>query len=172
MNNKKTLEIFLRSLEEYGYPSIWEEATEAINFDRIIVNLGSDSIGRNRLLLIRLIDFPLSAKQKDAEHLIQLFYLFPFCFQEASAAELSRLLIYYNNTFDLPGFGLDELTQQIYFKQNLLKPNGLMSKRTFIAIVGAISMFVETFSDTIEEVAGGKSMKKALMDTIMAFKAA
>lgn len=168
----KTLEMFLRTLKEYGYSCRWEEASEAINFERIIVDLGNDSKGRNRSLLVRLIDYPISANEKDAEHAIQLFTAFPFSFKEASAAELSRLLMYYNNSLEFPGFGLYEISRHIYYRQMLIKPSGFINKRTFIAFIGALLLIIEAFSDTIEEVAEGKSMKQALTDTLNMLKKA
>lgn len=164
----KNLAIFQKYLEEHGFPCQWLAPTEDAAFERLIVDLGKDHKGRERPLLIHMIDYPLSMQKEDAEHAVQLFFAFPFRFQPNNAAELARLLAFYNNSFELPGLGMEEREQHIYFRYTFLKPNGFVQIRTFMAMVGAILLIADTLSDVIEDVAGGKSMKQALVDMVHA----
>lgn len=84
------------------------------------------------------------------ELFIQLFAPLPFKGSETNYGRLAKELIRINNTTLFPGFGFDEKTGFIYYRYTFLRPNGVMSKNQFIAIVGSILLMIDTFEEEIE----------------------
>lgn len=170
MENK--LSFVESSLKSYGFEVDFIKKIDALPFDYLDVNIGLDEHERKRKLIIKLNTFlnqeePQENKligmtEKSGANFLNLFVAFPFKFKEESVGELSRLLMHFNKTIELPGFGLDEINKMVFFRYSLPLTGVLFQKNLLIGIVGTCMLLVDSLSHQIECVANGESMVTVL----------
>ncbi|MDP1835518.1 MAG: hypothetical protein Q8K75_06260 [Chlamydiales bacterium] len=157
-------------LQKYGYQCEMQAEDSSIPFSRLNVSLGRDGYGRERTLVIRVDSFPMPS-EKGAEApmeqlFLHLFVAFPFMVKPEAAGELSRLLMYFNKPLEVPGFGLDELNQIVFYRYSLVCVGDLIKIRPLVAMMGTISLLVDALTNQIEAVSQGTPMKSVLRTTI------
>lgn len=180
MNSSK-LAYWERSLQRYGFRCKFHENDSQVRYPRINVNLGGDTLGRERILEIRLDTYLLPPdeelysqienKENTEESLVHLFAALPFFIQPGAMADTSRLLMILNKPLDIPGFGLDEKTRLVFFRYSLISHKGQLSSRLLIAMIGTIHLLIDSLSPQIEAVASGKGLKETLAATVQALTA-
>lgn len=171
MKTSSYLLLFQTILKTYAFQSniiINENGLEVLE-----CHLGEDKKLRPQILTVTIfeeklqIPSPIAHKFSDntdvlakenEELFIQLFFPFPFKAHEINYGNLAKELIRINKTTLFPGFGLDENNGLIFYRYTFLRPNGVMNKNQFIAILGSILLMIDTFEDEIELIA--KSQKK------------
>lgn len=171
MKSTKNTELgeYLNLLQHYGYVCEHNQKNDKVPYDYIKFSIGADAMGRSRHMVVNIIDTTMNVPKgkgveeyMNIEKFVQLTTLLPFTVNEGHMGEVARMLMFYNKTLDIPGFGLDEITRTIFFRYAFIKPNSVMNKETFMGIVGMIILLLDSFTNSIEEVAAGASMKDTL----------
>ena len=161
---KTKLESIQRLLKTQGIASAVIPASENLSLEFLNVSFGADPKGRELNMQISISDQDLSKndealgiKDKGTEyHLVRFFMPMPFQIQEETMGEVSRLILFLNNSLELPGLELFEPYKSINYRYVLLSKGSSIDKRIILSLVGMIMMFVETLSGTLEEVGTGK----------------
>ncbi|MFT4554369.1 MAG: hypothetical protein ACI9S8_003020 [Chlamydiales bacterium] len=161
---KAKLESIRRLLKIQGIVSDVIPTSENLSLEFLNVSFGPDPQGRELNMQISISDQDLSKndealgiKDKGTEyHLIRFFMPMPFQIKEETMGEVSRLLLFLNNSLELPGLELFEPYKSINYRYVLLSRGSTIDKRIVLSLVGMIMMFVETLSGTLEEVGSGK----------------
>lgn len=169
---KAKLESIQRLLKTQGIASEVIPSSENLSLAFLNVSFGPDTRGRELNMQISITDQDLSKnddslgiKDKEAEyHLIRFFMPMPFQIKEETIGEVSRLLLFLNNSLELPGLELFEPYKSINYRYVLLSKGSTLDKRIVLSIVGMVMMFVETLSGTLEEVGSGKLTFKEVIE--------
>lgn len=169
MKKSPLIQKYEKILEGYGFDCEYHKKTDELPFDYLQISIGPDDQGRERHIILRLIEAPEEEEQADKAYFIaltQLSVILPFEIKKGCMGETARILMFYNQSLDSPGFCMDEGTKRPYFRYSFpTTPEGI-SNESFIGIIAMIMFNIETYSDTIEEVANGKSMKDTINDAL------
>lgn len=173
MNIIGRLNYIQTSLSNYGFACKLIEADDQVPFHRLNVSLGRDSLGRERILVLRVDELPIPQDLKEnigtmgKQSFIRLFVALPFTYKDEATGELARLLLYFNKPLEIPGFGLDEINKTVYYSYSLISGDEVaIQPRTLVSIVGTVMLLVDSLTPQIEAVAQGLSMKEALLAAI------
>lgn len=112
------------------------------------------------------IEFPVFARIAEDNNLIQLLVFFPCDLKKGAEADTARSLHLLNKEIDIPGFGMDEANNLMYFRYMLPAVDEkyeevLVEKftnafqmicKTFFPLVFAVSQGAVTFADVEKKV--------------------
>lgn len=139
--------------------------------DDLMVLLGNDKLERERILNIscRPLRFRipgLNPQQQDQYYNIQFSIQLPFTVQDLSATQISSLILFINHSMDWPGFDFDELNNKVFFRYIWLIKDSALDATLLLNIVTAISLNLDLFSETLEQVALGKATFNEILHKI------
>jgi hypothetical protein len=159
MNTTEILKNIGLAFEESNYPINYIDSGEKIIPERtLVVIMGGDDDGRGYVLhLVVLKGDPEQKEILPSENLfIHLFIPFPFRSEEASSRDVGSLLHYLNRMLDLPGLGIDELENLIFYKYVFKCRKGTFELDEIVDSVRMMAIRMEILSSTIELIASGE----------------
>lgn len=153
----KKLEDFL-SKEEYR--CILLEPTKEEVLPKLALFVGADRQGRERTIEIFLRDQYTEAnvQSEKTEALyctLQIVYVFPFRATDMTVSDTARLVAFLNRQFEIPGLEFDEVSGMLLYRHVSLLHKKNVEMTTITGMIGIIMLFLEMFSDTLEQVATG-----------------
>lgn len=89
--------------------------------------------------------YPFFVKIDSNSGILQLLVFIPYALQTSAAPDISRLLHYCNKEIDLPGFGIDELANAVFYRCVLVGKKGEVSTELLDRLLVAIPKLCETF---------------------------
>lgn len=160
---------FEKLLTSCGYECEMIRKGDNMPYDCLKFFIGNDKHGRPLHLTLNIIENQMNIPLQDGgnrhiniELFVQMITALPFRIKEGHIGETARILLFFNKSLDIPGFGLDEVSKTIFYRYTFIKPNSVINKETFIAMIGMIRLVLDAFSDAIEEVANGGSLKETI----------
>lgn len=175
MKEQEMLQQFQKILADEEYDCSLVKATDEIPYDRLLVFLGVDEKERERILEISSLKqeimhgFDLgSAKSMEGDIFrIQFLVKFPFSVKPEAGSQLSSLICYLNRVIELPGFEMNEIDLQVFYRYVLMYGEEKFNKKLFVSIVGIIMLLNELFSSTLDNVATGETTFNELLEKIV-----
>lgn len=125
----------------------------------------------NQLLIVNKIEnieFPLFIRIIEESELIQLLLFFPTNIKSESINDLARSLHLLNKELDIPGFGIDEKNNLVYFR-TIIPCNGQKcDPAIFDKFLNAVQMIGKSFLPLVAAASQGifdfKEVQKRLTD--------
>ena len=152
-----------------------EQASDSFPLPQLLVDLGQDKQNRPRVLAItfqeQFFQAILESQKLQAESRyvsIQFDMVFPFEMSVQTSREVACVLLFINRLIDLPGFGMSETDNQIYYRYVLLAQEKAIDKPLLLGIVGTIMLAMDLFGELIEHAASGKMTFNQLLEKIIA----
>lgn len=168
--NVKLLEEYIKVLEEYGFEPEYKEKSEELPMDYLQFSIGEDEEGRDRLALICLMNppkgTPFDGKKEFMSSLTQIHVVLPFLIKEGHLGETARMLMFFNQSMETPGFGMDERTKTIYYRFSFPHTTEKIADEAFIGILGMVMFYVDMLYEDIETVASGVPMKEVIKENL------
>lgn len=109
-------------------------------------------------------DFPLFIKVVHGGDLVQILQFIPAHLDKNHASDVARLMHYLNKEMDLPGFGVDESNQMMFFRLLLPTSKQKVDPDLLIAFINAARIACETFAPMIQNVNLGKTRFKEILE--------
>jgi hypothetical protein len=139
--------------------------------DGLFVFLDHDKLERERILHISCrplqFQFPeMKSNQDEKYYNIQFLIQLPFTAQSLSANQISSLLLFINHNMEWPGFDFDEVNNKISYRYIWLMKDSAIDATLLLNIVATISLNLDLFSETIEQVALGHSTFNEILQKI------
>lgn len=156
--------------EEYFQNSIYQDGGTP---PFIIADLGKDPQDRNRFLrILPLFQETLNVLKKDQSDLGSLVSLdfsseLPFFCKPEAAKDLASLLFFINKEIQLSGFSFDEADGKILFRHINYCPEKGIDQRLMIGLTGLILLYIDLYSQAIEEIASGKKTFNETMEELV-----
>ncbi len=163
--------------KEQGMEAVFVAKTEEMPKNQLFVPLGKDDKNRDLLLQLSsskqdLKDVPIEGKYASSElprcSFIQFFLSLPFQVKDEHLGELARLLLLFNKSFEVPGFGMSEVDRVVYFRYMLLTNGGKVDPRVILSLLGMISVIVSSFGPEIEALGLGEKSLQEVVDEALA----
>jgi hypothetical protein len=92
--------------------------------------------------------------RKESELLQMVAYL-PYQVPKANFGEMARMLHLLNRDLDMPGFGMDESQNLIFYRSVIPCFDGKINKKLFNMYLGTTRLVCETFLNAIGMIAAG-----------------
>lgn len=99
--------------------------------------------------------FPLFIRVVEDSGLLQLLVFMAFTLQPSAAADTARFLHLLNKELDIPGFGMDESSQVVFYRVMLPTVNKKVDADIFEAYITSMKNICETFFPVIAAVGQG-----------------
>lgn len=108
-------------------------------------------------------ELPLFFRIYDGEELLQVLAFIPCNTKEATLNDTARLLHLLNKEIDIPGFGMDESSETVFYRTLLPVKDKKIDPKIFDAYVNAVQLASVSFAPVIAAVAlGGLSFEEVL----------
>lgn len=148
-------------LQSMGLACRVVEATGSLPMRHLTVDLGQDTQGRQRWMLLHFVEH-------STEHqYIQMLAQFPYLAAEGTNGELSRLLGFLNKSMDVLQLGYSEPDRVLYMKLFQFAGRGRVSAELLSHYISSFQVVLDSFSSSIELVACGRSSLQDLLETVM-----
>jgi hypothetical protein len=172
MNAREVLQDLEKMLKNEQFECTLKPDFETPPYGTLLAFLGNDRLGRERILEITVQLQDLGESLQDPPSppqfsRIQFELKLPFTIMENATVEVATLLAFLNRMLELPGFELDEVNSNVYYRYVLLTSQKGTDKKLITGIIGVILMLIELFSGTIEQVAAGKSSFNDLFEEML-----
>lgn len=173
MNEREFLTQFEQTLKLEEFDCSLVEANEVIPYQRLLVFLGLDKKERERILEITALKqefikgLDLSESHGSDLFRVQFQVGFPFNIQSEATAQIASLICYLNRQIELPGFEMNEIDLQLFYRYILLYGEKKFNKQLCISIVGLIMLLLELFTSTLERVSSGEATFNDLLEEII-----
>ena len=160
---KLSAEELLKALEESDFEAELIMSTPDLPLAQILVPIGMDRMNHALTLQIGLQEGPaaydpdqLNPVSKLQLQFLQFLVLIPFQISPRHLADTHTLIDSLNTVIELPGFGIFEVEKCPFFRYTLLCNHKKIDKELFVMTVGLIMYVIDTYLDTIEQIASGK----------------
>lgn len=173
MDELQFLKNFQEMLKTEEYDCVLIERTEENPYDRLLVFLGLDEKDREKILEITALKQELipgaglSGEKEPAFFRVQFQVGFPFSMLPESSTQVSSLVCYLNRLIELPGFEMNEIDLQLFYRYVLLYGEEKFNKKLFASIVGMIMLTTELFGSTLEKLSSGEMTFNAILEQII-----
>ncbi len=107
------------------------------------------------LLKISGHDFPLFLRIFDDSDLLQLLVFMPTNIKPGTHSDLARLLHLLNKELDIPGFGMDEAQEVVFYRYMLPIPGKKIEEELLESYIKSIELICESISSSVIAVAAG-----------------
>lgn len=160
----KSLKRIKHLLEEADVDFLLVTEGENFLYPHLLVYVGEDYRKRKRLIEITSQEHSLKEMTPSSYIQVQFQLTFPFTMTNATAQEVGSLLLFLNQTIELPGFELHEIDNQASYRYVLLTtPEGL-NQLVISSIIGIMMLYLDQFTETIERLAEGKNTFNDLLE--------
>jgi len=172
MNEAKFLKMIQDCLKNASFDCVLQPDLRAPPFGRLLVFLGTDQQGREKVMEITAQFQDLGeALQTPASspHFIRVQFeiCLPFTCQASACSELASLVTFLNRMLEIPGFELDEVNGKVFYRYVHLDHIEGEKKTVINGIIGAASLLTELFSELIESVAIGKRSFNQILEEML-----
>ena len=157
------------------------------NKDRILVFLGADADNREQFLEISAQEQILSPESnpsmdstgssgssgssgslgRSAYYRVQFQYMFPFKVDDLPLTQVGTFIHFLNRLIDLPGFELDELENQTYYRYVWLTKEDAVDFIILNGIINMIGLSLIFFSQNLERLGTGKTSLNELLKEVI-----
>ena len=100
-------------------------------------------------------DYPLFIRIYESGDLLQLLIFLPYELKKAAVADTARLLHLINKEIDVPGFGIDEISDVMFYRAVLPCFEHSIDEAVLNAYINSLQIVCKTFSQLIGNVAAG-----------------
>ena len=100
------------------------------------------------------------------ESFVQVVSLLPFAIKPDASWQIVRLLNLVNLSLATPCFMLDEMNRTVLCRYTFLKPSEEISAPTLMSLLGMIFLYLDVFSELIEEVNNGKTVEEVMANHV------
>lgn len=162
MNNLTILQALAKIADEETFPSKVYESTPEHPKPFLLIDLGKDTQGRQRIYKVeaKVQEFGEKLLEKSEEENLAFILEFecelPIKLKEHALFDVSSLLHFINRTIALPGFQFDEVEEKAYFRHVLFTTKKGMEKRIITSILGLSLLFIDLYTNPIELVGSGQ----------------
>ena len=91
----------------------------------------------------------------------------PLALVPEARRELMSLILFLNQLLDWPGFILDELHDQLFYRYAWLAKESMWEERSFGLLLGTFELYVKLFSDIIQSVGSGKASLEQILQQVL-----
>lgn len=124
--------------------------------EEIVVPLGPDPRGEEMAMQIGLITRPLEGGEEEgALQFVQFLIMIPLKIEQACLADTQAFINLMNAVIELPGFGILDSERLPLFRYTMLCNRGEVDEELFVMTVGLILHILDTYLETLEEIAQG-----------------
>lgn len=137
-----------------------------VNFDAIQEflkekNVNSEMQKETNQLVIKLTlaqkEFPLFIRIYEGSEMVQLLAFLPIQIKPAAMAGTARLLNFLNKELDIPGFGMDEDVEVVFFRAMIPVKDKQLETVFLMGFLNAVQLACHTFVQVIAAVASGST---------------
>lgn len=143
-----TLNSILKALNAHKLDAKLQTATQQIYFIHKANNL----------------DFPIFFKIDEKSCNLQILLFFPTSMRPKAPPEVARLLHLLNKEIDLPGFGMDEHSNVIFYRCVLLMPKNEIDENLLFNVLSSVCNVGPTFYPIVATVANGAFFEAVAAD--------
>lgn len=114
----------------------------------------------NQIYVIKKIsdkEYPVFFRIFEGSNLLQMLAFIPCTIKAGAENDLARLLHMLNKELDIPGFGMDEGTNVVFFRIMVPADDKRISSPTFETLMNSMDTVCKTFSPVVATVAFGLS---------------
>lgn len=161
-----------KDLAAYGYLSAWFESRQEAPYPHLLVRIPADDKNRERSLILKLeqkilsLPFELKNETPNSESFVQIISAFPFPIPSEVYWNVFRILNFFNLSLSTPCLLLDEANHKVIIRYSFLHAGSKIAAPTLVSLLGMTLLFLDVFSDPIEEVAHGKSIEETIAGQI------
>lgn len=101
------------------------------------------------------VDYPLFIRVLPQKTALQLLVFIPSRVREATLPATARLLHLLNKEMDLPGFGMDESTNVVFYRLVMPALHNKIDLSLFDTYIGSIQVICRSFTTVIANVSAG-----------------
>ena len=107
------------------------------------------------ILNIDTVDFPVFLQVDPTGKILQVFTIMPCTMRPKAPLEMARLLHLLNKEIDLPGFGMDENSGLVFYRNVFVTGHGKIDKIILDHIFDSLPNICKAFFSPISSVANG-----------------
>jgi hypothetical protein len=104
-------------------------------------------------------EFPLFFRLDEDSHLLQLILFMPCIMSPRAPSDIGRLLHLLNKEMDLPGFGMDEQANVIFYRQVIPKIKKQIDTENLDIILSSLPQIARVFYPLIASVSSAGGLK-------------
>jgi hypothetical protein len=156
MNEHNILKNIEKIVKDFKLDATLISATEKQPFDNLIIFIGTDKINRPFVLNITAENQILDPKQDSSIFKVSFRIKLPFKIADFSFSQTSNLIALINHSLELPGFEIDEIENEIFYRYVLLTSDKVLNDEIILGIIGMIKLTLDLHVYSIEIVSSGK----------------
>jgi len=118
------------------------------------------------ILKISKQEYPLFLRIFENSRLLQLLVFIPTTLSAATTVDTARLLHLLNKEVDMPGFGMDEMANVIFYRLMIPLQNKKVDEDLFITYLKAAQNICELFALPVEAVANGQATLDEILEKV------
>lgn len=154
---KLTAKAIQKALKNAEIDSELQEGDNEFPLEEILVPLGPDPLGEEMVMQIGLIARPLEGEgEESALQFIQFLVMIPCKIEQPQLADTQAFINLMNAVIELPGFGLLDSERLPLYRYTMLCNRDEVDEELFVMTVGLILHTLDTYLETLEEIAQGR----------------
>jgi hypothetical protein len=108
-------------------------------------------------ILLKMLEreYPLFIRIYEGSDLLQLLAFLPCNTKQSTHADTARLLHLINREIDIPGFGMDENADVVFYRCMMISKDKEIDEKTLDAYMNAIQVVCQSFAAVVAGVAYG-----------------
>lgn len=163
---KLTAKALQKALKSAEIESEIQRGTKDLPLEEIVVPLGPDPSGQDMVMQIGLITRAFAEEQEEVKlQFIQFLIMIPLKIEPRFLADTQAFINLLNPVIELPGFGLLDSERLPFFRYTMLCSREEVDEELFVMTVGLILHVLDTYLETLEEIAlGRKSFSKFMSE--------
>lgn len=111
-------------------------------------------------------DFPLFIRVYDEGDLLQIILFIPITIKNGAQADVARLLHTLNKEIDIPGFGMDETTNVVFYRIMIPSYNKEIEEELISMFMETLPVVAQSFAPIIFAAAVGSATYEEIMKKI------
>lgn len=115
------------------------------------------------VLKVEQKDYPVFLRIFDEAHLLQIIAFIPCSLDKATVNDMARLLHMLNKEIDVPGFGMDETSEIVFYRLMLPAQHKKMDSEQILEFLRATEQVCGMFTPPIEAIASGQLTLEEIM---------
>ncbi|MCE5319358.1 MAG: YbjN domain-containing protein [Parachlamydia sp.] len=153
---KLTTKNIQKALKSAEIDSELQKGPKEFPLEEILVPLGADPRGEEMVMQIGLITRPLEGDEEEgALQFIQFLIMIPLKIEQPQLADTQAFINLMNAVIELPGFGVLDSERLPFFRYTMLCNREEVDEELFVMTVGLILHTLDTYLETLEEIAQG-----------------
>ena len=130
------------------------------------VDIEQDSKQIFTILKISAQEYPLFLRIFESSQLLQLLVFIPTNLSPETTVDVARLLHLLNKEVDMPGFGMDEIANIIFYRLMIPLHKKKVDEELFITYLKTAQNICELFAQAIEAVANGQATLNEILEKV------